>query len=101
MRNNGFNIKQNFLQEVKNCDVKCAELGYVPYFGVAKYFYLKYNFTNLELEEFLNSINFTISEDDFYGKIWLMGGSWLEFTHSENGDGWDHFECPEIPLQCQ
>lgn len=101
------NAKKELL-EILKCNVsqiKCAnishELGWED--SEDKKFKLTLNHTKLDLENFLESLNFTYDSgygsQKLFGIIWLKDGTWLSRKEYDGNEWWLHNVLPEIPKE--
>ena len=96
------NAKQEFLEQVNNRGLICAELQLGEYeLDNSSSFLLKLNHTKAELQTFLESINFNYDDgyggQNLFGFIWHTGASWSERFEYDGAENWDFKEIPTIP----
>ena len=100
------NAKEEFLVHIKDRIVKCAWIT----FGDNDWrdeedqsspIELKVNFTQLDFQHFLNSINQEyhagFGGQELFGTIWYTDGTWSERGEYDGSEWWEHHICPKIP----
>lgn len=65
-------------------------------------FYLKENYTQDDLNVFLNSLkeinyNSGYGGQNLFGTVWLTNNHWLERGEYDGSEWWEYRECPTIP----
>jgi hypothetical protein len=62
---------------------------------------LSVNFTDEELNDFLDSINFRYDDgyggQELYGRIWFTDGTWADRGEYDGSEWWEYHKCPDIP----
>jgi hypothetical protein len=66
---------------------------------------LKQGHTPIELEEFLNSIDFEYNNgygsQELYGTVWFTNGIWMDRHEYDGSEYWDIHKYPAIPYELQ
>lgn len=98
------NAKEELLREVKDiAEIKCAILTGDPYDTNPKESTLKVGHTQTDLENFLESIDFTyysgFGGQRLFGTVWLKDGTWLSRGEYDGSEWWEHNRLPEIPTK--
>lgn len=104
------NAKKEFLERIENKPkVLCAWVGMNQTYdyddeGKSKYrrlFELKTNYTNEDLNSFLELLNFDYDDgyggQELYGYVWFEDGSWLERGEYDGSEWWDYKKVANIP----
>ena len=108
------NASEEFLEHTEGRVVKCAVIGrkYTHFtYKLGDYdadsdedyklpILLEYNYTQEELNKFLNEIDFEydggFGEQELYGFIWYTDGSWSERGEYDGSEWWGYKKCPSI-----
>lgn len=95
------NAKEEFLNEVVNKELVCAELKYEHDWNEFNEFNLKKGFTQEEFIAFLKAIDFEYNcgygSQKLHGYIWYADGSWSSRGEYDGSEWWEHQTCPQIP----
>ena len=100
------NAKKELLKILGPLKMKCAKIhfGY-PYYGETNYIILKINYSEFDLEEFLNKLNVEYDDgyggQELYGTVWLEDNTWLDRGEYDGSEWWNHYELPAIPEECK
>jgi len=96
------NAKEELLEILGNnpTTIKCADLSY----GYEEQeFKLSVVHTDLELNAFLESLDFKYNSDyggqNLFGIVWLKDGTWLSRGEYDGSEWWKHNFLPEIPKE--
>jgi len=86
------------LRRITITQIKCAFVKYShDWSGDVEYIKLKVNYTNKELQHFLDSMSIRPAYID--GTIWLNDGRWLARYDDDGQEGWYIESYPEIPKE--
>ena len=98
------NCQEEFLDEVGNKKLLCVKIFYgAGYWDESrkKSARLPVGFTEADLKNFLDSINFTYDNSwgsqELFGIIWYKDGTWSERAEYDGSEWWEHKVCPKIP----
>jgi hypothetical protein len=97
------NCKEEFLEHVKdtNQEVLCAKIIGGKSYGKTISFELPVNFSELQMEAFLVSLDFEYyagyGGQEIDGTIWYKDGTWSSRGEYDGSEGWEYNSCPEIP----
>lgn len=99
------NAKQELLDAVKEtARIKCASIRYLRWEDEASQKTLKLNHSEIEYNEFLNSLDFDYDDgyggQELYGTVWLEDGTWLSRGEYDGSEWWEHNVLPAIPAEC-
>jgi hypothetical protein len=97
------NAKEEFIKTISAFEavVLCAQIRLEHSYDNNIVFTLNQNYTDEELFEFLNNLDFEYNNS--YGKQYLFGTIWCKhniwFTRSEydGAEGWEYHEYPKLP----
>jgi hypothetical protein len=93
------NAKQEFLEQIKDRSLICAQLNL--YEDSDQQFLLKRNYTQSDLETFLQSLDFEYDSgyggQELFGFIWHSETTWSERGNYDGAEWWDYKEIPVIP----
>lgn len=94
------NAKQEFLEQTQNRQVKCA---CVQISGLKKKtIFLRKNFTQEDLDEFLDQLDFEYNENSLHllieGTIWYKDNdTWSERHYIDDEQVWTYHKMPQPP----
>lgn len=102
------NAKDELVQVVAGTDtnIRCAFISYEYEFDYrtdpdSKYFELKEGYAEVELDAFLDSLDFEYDNgyggQQLFGTVWLTDGTWMERGEYDGSEWWEHRVCPTIP----
>jgi hypothetical protein len=97
------NAKDEFLKHTENKKVKCAFICYGEdyYEEEQRKYFLKVGFTNLDFDNFINSLNFMYDSgyggQNLFGTIWYDDGTWSSRGEYDGSEWWEYNLLPEIP----
>jgi len=99
------NARKELLEAVKDtAKIKCASITYGRWENERSKKVLKFNHTNDEYNEFLNSLDFEYDSgyggQELYGTVWLEDGTWLSRGEYDGSEWWEHNVLPNIPAEC-
>ena len=93
------NAKAEFIEEVEEKSVLCAEIEVFAPKHTAKYI-LCTHYTLAECNAFLQSLDFVydagFGAQELYGVIWYTDGTWSERYEYDGEEEWQHCRVPEI-----
>ena len=95
---------QSLLDKLKQRQlvIVCADITYEgDYTEPNTLIRLPLHYTEAELEQFFNQLNFKYSNgygtQYLFGTVWLTYGAWLERWEYDGSEGWTLKTCPMIP----
>lgn len=98
------NAKQEFLTSTANKSVLCVSMFYGDILETNKTCILKVNYTALDYEVFINSLDFNYSSgyggQELFGTIWLKDGTWYDRGEYDGSEWWEYHKCPGIVKEC-
>lgn len=101
------NAKTEFLKETEGADIRCAKITTSRYYYDdcdRRCYVLKSGYSQSELEQFLQSIDFDYDSgyggQELYGNIWYKDGTWSERGEYDGSEWWQHQKCPPVPDEC-
>lgn len=106
------NLKEellNLIDREVNSEIQSAELKYAPFTyperTEPKYFTLYPDYTDEELEEFLNSLDFEYHDGHgtqaVYGNVWFKDGTWAIRGEYDGAEWFEHVTRPEEPSRTE
>lgn len=98
------NAKEEIMYIIEKYDyklkIKAAEIKYENLVST-KYIDLKVQYSDEEMKQFLKELNFEYYDNhgnqNVFGIIWLIDGSWLERNQIKGVEMWVLKESPQIP----
>lgn len=98
------NAKDELTRVVAGTDtnIRGAFISYeLDYQADPKCFELKEGHAEVELDAFLDSLDFEYDDgyggQQLFGTVWLTDGTWLERGEYDGSEWWEHRVCPTIP----
>lgn len=83
--------------------ITCAVIKFGVEYGKSeqKVFSLRERHSTIELDDFLNSLDFDYDSgygsQKLFGTVWLSDDTWLERGEYDGSEWWEHRERPPIP----
>ena len=95
------NAKEEFLKTTSEYEVICAQIRYEYSYDENTTFTLNQNYTEKELEEFLNNLDFEYDsgygKQYIYGIIWCTNGIWFSRHEYDGSECWEKHCYPKLP----
>ena len=98
------NAKKEFLYKTTSAyevEVICAQIRIENRYNDNTVFTLNLNYTEEELEEFLNNLDFEYDDgygiQHLFGTIWCKNNTWFDRVEYDGSECWKYNEYPKLP----